>query len=347
MNDISRIENSLYLPSNGYLDMRMIMSNEYTFNFVVSARGLGKTYGALLYLLETGEKFILVRRSEDEMILCAGSETNPFNEVATDHGYNVEIKPLNKHMYGVYVNEEKTPQGLIVALTTFQKFRGMNFLSTRYIVYDEFIPQENVKRLKGEGEAVLQMYETVNRNRELKGEMPVKLVCMANSLNINNDTLVAFGVVDILQRMKKMKREAYIDNYTDMLVIRPAKSPISKKKSETALYKIRNAKYNKMALNNDFADYYEKNIRSLSLSDFTWKMSFDNMNFYKHKSERKWYVTETRKGMVSANDTYNDTDFERTAFKKKYYHLYNSYMNGRIVFEVASLEVCFINLFKI
>ena len=47
----------LYLES-GYANMHDIMNKDDTFVFVIGPRGSGKTYGALLEILESGKKFI-------------------------------------------------------------------------------------------------------------------------------------------------------------------------------------------------------------------------------------------------------------------------------------------------
>lgn len=335
--------NDIY-QNDKWLNMKAIIESNSTFIFVVSGRGIGKTYNTLKALIETGEKFVIIRRSEDEMILCAGKETNPFDEIAQNEGFTTNIKPINKHMYGVYINEESEPRALIMALSTMQKFRGMNFTQYKYIFYDEFIPQTNVKRMRGEGEAVLQMYETINRNRELFGQAPVKLICCANSLDINNDTLISFGIVNVLQKMKKKNIEVFDDHETGLLVIRPNRSKITEEKAQTALYKI-NQKFNRMALDNDFRQFYDQNIKSLNLSQFVLKFVYDDMFIYKAKSGRKWYVSNCSKGVINADNIYHDTDFEKKAFKNRCHYLHDAYIRGNIIFETAELELTFINLF--
>ena len=74
----------LYLES-GYANMHDIMNKDDTFVFVIGPRGSGKTYGALLEILESGKKFIYLRRTQTEADLVSSEVVNPFKKVIEDH----------------------------------------------------------------------------------------------------------------------------------------------------------------------------------------------------------------------------------------------------------------------
>ena len=54
---------SLFLES-GYLNIREILNSNSSFIFIVGARGVGKTYGALKYAIESGAVFGYMRRTQ-------------------------------------------------------------------------------------------------------------------------------------------------------------------------------------------------------------------------------------------------------------------------------------------
>lgn len=335
---------NLYLD-NKFLNMKEIIHSKFPFIFVVGARGIGKTYGGLKELLDTGEKFILMRVSEVECDICTTEESNPFKSINKDFNMNVHIKKVNKFLYGIYNGDDKKPIGLCCALTTFSKARGMDLSDYKYILVDEFIAETIQKKITGIGEALMQAYETVSRNRELKGEEPVKCICLANALNINNEILIQFGIVSMLNKMKKQGIDYKEDPERGILVVCPKFSPISIMKANTVLYKV-NKRFNEMALDNQFREFYDKNIISKNIRNFKLLVGFNHMYFYKDLSTGDTYVSNWKASGFKV-DHYNDTDFERTKFVQNYYHYVSRYYNDKIKFESPELELEFINLFKL
>ena len=72
-----------YLPS-GYVDMAKIIEQPYPFIFLIHGRGTGKTYGACKYVLDKGEKFVYLRRTQTEADLCSSAEFSPFKPLMDD-----------------------------------------------------------------------------------------------------------------------------------------------------------------------------------------------------------------------------------------------------------------------
>ena len=67
-----------------------------------------------------------------------------------------------------------------MALSTFGNLRGVDFSDVDMIFFDEFVPQKNARPIKAEAEAFFNLYETVNRNRELDGRPPVRVLMLSN-----------------------------------------------------------------------------------------------------------------------------------------------------------------------
>ena len=334
----------MYLP-NGYLNMAGIMEDErYPFVFGTGARGTGKTWGCLHWLMtKTASKFILLRLTQAEAELVASEEANPFKPLGPEISEHIKFKKVDKNTTAFFFDGEL--KGVVMALSTFAKVRGADFSDYDYIFFDEFIPEKHIKKIAHTGEALKNCYETVNRNRELQGKRPVKLVCMSNALNFNNDILIEFHITEPLHRMAQTGQEFFYDNSRGLMVIYPQNSPISEKKSETALYKL-GGRYNEMALDNSFREYYDGNIRSMNLKGFKPMYIFDTLCFYRSvNADRTWYVTSTCKG--NFREEYGNTDFEQMQFVKKHILLHDLYLNKRMVFETAELELRFLDLFKI
>ena len=188
----------LYL-SSGYLDFEKIVNYKLPFNFIIGGRGSGKTYGALKYVIDMHKKFLLLRRLQSQIDLVGKPEFSPFKAVAADMGIEIGVKSISKYNSVFIRNEEVL--GYSAALSTISNLRGFDASDVEMIIYDEFIPEPHEKPMRAEGTAFLNMYETVNRNRELKGCDPVQLIALANSNDLANAIFIELGIVDKVQKM--------------------------------------------------------------------------------------------------------------------------------------------------
>lgn len=337
------MKNKLY-NENGFFDFDYIMADKNPFILIIGSRGTGKTYSCLKWLYDNDKRFALLRLTDKEVQFCSNQAGNPFKAINRDNDLHVEVRRINQYMFGFYDGKEANEyKGLCMALTTMSKIRGADMSDIDFEIIDEFIPEKIVKKIPGMGEAVLQSYETINRNRELFGRPPLKLVMMANALNINNEILIKFGVVSMLQKMKKRGIEIMRDDDRGITVIYPMHTPIAEMKKETALYKV-SKRFNEMALDNKFREYYEDNIASRKISNYRIISGFDNMYFYKSKIDQSYYVTGFRDISQQLDTYYHNTDFEVIQFKRKYWYLLDAYYNNRIKFESPEIELDFINL---
>lgn len=332
----------MYLPS-GYLNMREILDDDrYPFLFGVGARGIGKSYGVLDYLINQDRKFILLRLTQTEVDTISTPESNPFKALGKEIEARVRLKKIDKYITGIY--KDGNLAGLVMALTTFAKVRGADFSDYDFIFLDEFIPEKHIKKISKLGEALKNCYETVNRNRELQGRPPVKLICMANAMNFGNDILIEFNLAAIINKMAKTKQQFYFAPERGLMLIYPQNSPVSQKKAETALYKLK-GRYNDMALSNEFREYYDGNVRPQNLKGYRPKYIFDDMCFYRSiNANRTYYVTTTAKGQF--NEVYQYTDYEQMVFIEKHMMLHDLYLQGKILFETAELELKFLEVMK-
>ena len=94
--------------SDGYLNMSAIIENNYTFNFLVGGRGIGKTYGAIKYCIEHGIKFIYMRRTDTIIQTIVNSELSPVKPVMDDMGKQSAVEKINKYVKKTYFFIRKT-----------------------------------------------------------------------------------------------------------------------------------------------------------------------------------------------------------------------------------------------
>ena len=320
--------NNIYLES-GYLDIAAILAYKRPFTFIVGGRGIGKTYGALKYAVENKKKIMLMRRTQTQTDLINKPEFSPFKSLAIDLNLDIYVKSVSKYSSAIYLNDDII--GYTCALSTISNMRGFDSSDVELLIYDEFIAEPHEKLMKMEGTAFLNAYETINRNRELKGSEPVQCLLLANSFNIGNPLFMEMGIVNQAAKMQREGREQYINN-TGVALIMPNASKISEYKSKTVLYQAtKNQSFGRMALNNEFAYDSTDDITTRPLKEYKPVVSIGGITIYKHKSNRKYYITEQENG---SKVRYNTDNVDLKRFIKKYgLAMYNAYIYNNVEFQ--------------
>ena len=325
---------SIYLNS-GYVDIERILNYRIPFNFIIGGRGTGKTYGALKYAYENDIRFMLMRRTQAQCDLINKPEFNPYKVIATDLNRNIRVRSISKYnsLIYEYLGEdlEDRTMGYTCALSTISNMRGYDASDVSLLLYDEFVPEKHERALKNEGSAFLNAYETINRNRELQGKDPLQVLCLANAFNIANAIFLELGLVGICERMQLKDQELYINRERGILIVLLNKSSISRQKADTALYRVAGGAYADMALANDFAYNSTDDIKSRSLKEFRLLCTVGEISIYKHKSDRKYYVSEHRTGTAPE---YKSDEVGLKRYQKKHgLQLFSAYMRGNVGFE--------------
>lgn len=322
----------IYL-NNGYIDIEKILSYDMPFNFIVGGRATGKTYGALLTAYRQNIRFILMRRTQTQCDLINKPEFNPYKAINTDIERNITVKSISKYNSKIIEETEENEKiiGYTCALSTISNMRGFDASDVSLLIYDEFIPEKHERSLKNEGTAFLNAYETINRNRELKGFDPVQVLCLANAFNIANPIFLELGLVGRCEKMKNSGQELYIDKERGILIVMLYKSKISKAKADTALYKLSSGSYSEMALSNDFIYNSNDNIKSLPLTEYKLICTVGEISIYRHKSKRVYYISEHRTGSAPI---YKSDEVNLMRYRKNHgIILYSAYMRNNITFE--------------
>lgn len=283
------------------------------FQFHVAGRGTGKTYSALRglvvekrHITNDANMFLFMRRTDKELSLLLDdekrgeSDANPFKSINNDYNTNYGIFKIKDGLAGVYNREldengklkrAGSPVGYACALSTIASFRGMNFEDISFILYDEFIPESHIRKIKNEHDALLNAYETINRGRELKGREPVKLWCLANSNDIYNPIFTGLGFVRDCERMiNKGQEHKYLYERSTAIHIYNTKEEYKEQKGKTALYQFaKGTRFSEMSLENKFAYNDFSDIAHRDLRGYVPICSLDNGYLYKKKGSNEYY----------------------------------------------------------
>ena len=319
----------IYLES-GYADQKNILEHTNTFVFEVGARGTGKTYGMMDYVIDENIRFLYLRRTQNEADLVKSDLLNPFKALNMDKGYDVKAGK-GKNIFPFLKEGELIGYG--AGLSTFRNVRGVDFSDVEIIFYDEFIPEKSARPIKEEFDAFSNMVETVNRNRELAGKKPVKVVCCANSNKLDNPIFMGLQLVNRAAKMMEKGIEEYHDNSRELSLIMFMRSPISDRKKQTALYRLTaGSDFQQMAIYNMF-DYDNENIRPSKMREYSPAVRIGELCVYKHKHRREYYVNCKEFGTFPK--TYTTSDMDRKRFFQQQIHLWDAYIMNHVFFEDA------------
>lgn len=319
---------------SGYCDIESIINIGMPFTFIIGGRGTGKTYGALKYIIENRKTIMLMRRTQAQTDLINKPEFSPFKVLEDDLNIVINVKSVSKYSAAItrMVDDTDILVGYTCALSTISNMRGFDASDIEILIYDEFIPEKHERPLKNEGAAFLNAYETINRNRELKGEKPLQVVALANAFDISNPLFMELDLVRICERMKNKQNYTYINKNRGIAIVMLDGSEISKRKADTALYRLQNdSDYSKLALSNDFAYNSDANIETRNLKEYKLICGIDKIYIYKHKSKENYYVSEHKTGSGPYFD-HDEIDSDR--FRKQFgRRFYRRYLSNQFTFE--------------
>lgn len=329
--------------NNGYVNIRGILQEGYPFNFLVGGRGTGKTYTSLKVAKEDENLFMLMRRTQAQADLISKPEFSVFKPLNADLGWDVLVKPISKYnsvFYEETEDGEEKPVGFTCALSTLSNMRGFDASDIKLIIYDEFIPEKHERLLKNEADAIFNAYETMNRNRELKGVAPIQMLCLANANDITNPVFESLKLIRIADRMQKGNTDRWTDDRRGIQLIMLHRSPISRKKSDTVLYNLTaGSDFANMSLENSF-NVNRQHVKPRPLTEYVPVCTIGELCIYRHKSENRLYCTTHLTGIFNRNYSTSETD---TAHYHRIYRVHwDMYITGKIDFEDVLSEKLFV-----
>ena len=317
---------NLYDMNNkGYFDAQSVINADFQFTFITGGRGIGKTYGVLKWLIQNNITFIYLRRTQNECDLQSVEMTSSLTKLLNRYANEYKFSKVSKN-----VGMVEYDGGVIYtcALSTFASMRGINFDDVKFVVFDEFIKEPHVRSIKGEGFALSNLMESIERNRAWETNEHVRLICLANSMDIANDTFMAFDLVSDAERMMNEGQEVFMDG--DKLLIICQKSPISQKKLSTGLYKNASEEFAKMSINNEFVLNDFSYVKKRNLKEYQILLNVGDLYFYKHKAKMEYYVSFVKQ---KTKRSYDDSLSGLEKFRRKEWRYYMRYLDGFVYFE--------------
>lgn len=313
-----------------YYDIRKRAEKLRAINIIIGGRGIGKTYSALSFALESGKPFIYLRNTAVQMDESCSLFGNPFKRIGRDTGRDIVMEAEKRH-YMIYekIGEEKNLIGYGAALSTFANMRGVDLSDVELCIFDEFI--EARKLTFNQFTSFQGFYETVNRNRELNGEAPFKVILLSNSQTLQNDILAGYGLVQKIVTMTQNGERSYSNR--DIYLELPT-AGVSEMKKDTANYRlIAGTAAAREALENEFTRDSFKNVKKLPINEFTPLCMVETERgmcaVWRHKSDGRIYCCLT----PSMQCKIYDKDQYALFMRERGLYLTECEVRGRIYYE--------------
>lgn len=331
-----------------FYNYNRICSYNAVYNFIMGARGLGKTYGAevraIKDFIKKGHEFVYLRRFKNEITATKGTFFDPFAHEFPDWDFQVagnliQIAPIETH--GQKKREWAT-MGYFVALSTAQSKKGASFAKVRTIIFDEFIIEKgNTHYLPDESTVFNNFYVTVDRWQDR-----TKVFFLANSVSIMNPYFIAYDI--------KADAEWITRNDGFIVAHFPDAKAFASSVFQTRFGKfIAGTEYADYAVSNDFADNHDTLLKdkdykakyqySLECSTGTfsvWYSGFTNEYFIRSKRPKAERVFTLLAHKMSDEKTYI------TFSDRVLSSLRTSFNHGRVWFDEPTTRNTFTEVFK-
>ena len=309
------------------------------FIVILGTRQIGKTYGTLKLMTDEKRNFILMRRTQTEADFITNGTLNPFLALGRT---DIKVKKESQYIGKIQAETESgfEPIGITLSLTCVSKIRGFSGAAFSDLVYDEFIPESHVNRIRNEGDAFLNAVVTISGNREIEGKPPLRCWLLANSNNIGSPILKALNITDKVESMDKSGQELSILPDRGIIIVLAKARKLSDKRKKTSLMKAisKESEFTKMAYDNEFSYNDAENVTRRDLKQYVQIAAVTGVfTIWKHKGNNSLYITSYRRcnrefsntdrgyrellttiPTLKLNYTFNNTFFESLAIKEIY-----------------------------
>ena len=352
---------------HGWLDVDKMLkiAGQTNFIFCIGARGIGKSFNVLKWVLDHKKIFMYLRRTKTQYNVCKTDAASPFKalEAEANKGPFV-LKSKSADLTAIYTgipdeeDEDKIIEddfiGYMANLATFANLRSTSFQDVEVVIYDEFCPEPSERPIRGgDANALFNALETIARNRELlENGKPLLVFCLANANDIGNDIYKSLGFVDKAAEMVETHQSVSVMNDRCCTLFQLDFSPISEAKKHTSLYKLTagaSNQFNEMALENKFYRDTSALIKSRNIKEYNPMCSIGGITIYRSKtadnrSKFKYYVTPYATGTPRK---FGSGKAEKQRFIKQYLPIWYSFLANYVCFESYSSYVLFQDAFDI
>lgn len=332
---------------------------------IIGGRNTGKTYSALKYYLNRNEKIVFIKRTNHDIdVICNGtsihkklayeSDHSPYKALNRDLGTNIKAYKMENGIGGFYRTTEDgpfgDPIGYIASLNAVSTIKGFDLSDADAIVFDEFIPQSWDRISRNEGEQLMELYKTVSRDRVLRGRGELKLICLANAVNVYNPTCETLELTDIISDMAIKHNEYYHDDYKGILIHQIMTSAeMMAAEMETGIYRaMHDTAWGHMAFGNEFGynDFSAVNKHALKGYRTVCEILYKKRAWYVYVNEGKYYISKSKSNKAPISYNLNVELQQKKCYYDIVITLYQAAIDGNMYFESYAMYDIIVNFKK-
>jgi hypothetical protein len=327
------MDKALYYNPNKMLSYNRIL------NFVIGARGIGKSYAWKVHpikrFLKYGEQFIYLRRYKPEL-----KKVNQYFDNVKEEFPGIELKVKGREFY---VGGKLA--GWAIPLSSWQSEKSNAYPNVSTIIFDEFLREkDNSGYLQNEVSATLNLMDTVFRDRE-----NCRLIGLSNAVSVVNPYFLYFNLIPNINKRFNANESILIEI--------PDSKDFSEERRKTRFGKlIDGTDYGEMSLDNDFVNdsnvFIEKRSKE---SKYVFTVVYKGMNmgvwvdndlgllFLSHDHD-----PSSKKVFALSKEDLTENVMLISGWKKNYYlkKLVGSFMAGYLRFDNQVLRTTGYELFK-
>lgn len=335
-----------------YYNYNKLLSYGNSFNIVVGARGIGKSFRFKSKIIKNFIKhklqFIMLVRYETDINTKI---KNYFNDIMLVKYVDYEIKYKNEMFYFRHKDSiEWKIIGYVFPLSKSADNNSLSLPAVRIIFFDEFVTLknnyiQNKQEPYKEIELLFNFYQTIARGNNLVINDDVKVFLISNAVTINNPY---FNYFDLAKYVEIANNDINVFNIKDKNLTFEF-SKINKIKNEilkSKFYKtIKGSDYSQFAIDNEFIlDKFDNKFfidtKNLKLK-YICKIIYNKHNYLFCKTKNQFYFIE-KNIELDNNLIYtilkNDTDkkyHNYELFKKStiYQIIKNSFVKNKLFFD--------------
>lgn len=334
---------------------------------VVGGRGTGKTYGTLKHYLEEDKPIVFVKRTNKDVdMICAGQkigsklgkadlDLSPYKPICRDFGFKVSPVRVEDGIGAFYKLDEEnqvtgSPIAYIVSLNAVGKVKGFDMSECVAIVFDEFIPLPYERISTKEGEQLLDLYKTVDRDRTLRGCPELKLICLSNATNVYNPTCDLLGLTDTITNMAVNRIHSQVDPERGIFIrmIETSDDMMSAEATKGIYRAMANTDWGRMSFGNEFAYNDFSAIGKTPLKEYKLiaKYLYRDTPVYIYKKGQDFYISS-----IPSDRNAKDYNLNHELEQRRFYYdlvmeIQQRAVAGHVVFEKYSYYDLLINYKK-
>lgn len=328
------MDKSLYYNPNKLLSYNRIL------NFIIGARGIGKTYGYKKFcinrFLKHGEQFIYLKRYKTDV---KGVEQF-FDTVSQDFPEST-FKVKGRELY---IDDKLA--GWVMPLSSWQSVKSREFPNVCTILYDEFLLEKSSKQsyMQDEPKALLNFMDTVIRNRD-----NARCICMSNAVSVVNPFFLYFNLIPNIDKR--------YNAYESIVVEIPDSVDFTEERKKTKFGKlIAGTDYGDFSLGNEFVNDSQVFIEKRSKeSKYQFSIVYNGMTIGVWVDTEKGllylsndYDPDSKKIFALSTDDLDENVLLMNSWKNNYYlgKMVNAFLNGYLRFDNQVLRNVGYEMFK-